>query len=210
MKTSMNYKLRAFEPGNPEEIERMNLMFYHPQVMKAKGYWHTKFSFHQDMFGTPATISRQVADVSYAIADLKNDLVGWVWFYQESKHPLPTSLVKKYGLTKHNSRIYQVSYEKLMSESWPRELIMRTKYITKKALESPRKGVVVAGLGLAIRRLTREYRLLYKRQRKLALYGFVLPENIASAEVLRRNEFVKVERQYRYNGVKHDLWVRVI
>ncbi len=219
MISGTGYRLRGFEPTNQAEIERMNLMYFHPAVMEAKGY-ASKDPFYglkvdllkpnPEMFGTHTRIDRKNKDISFAIADKKNHLIGWIWFYVDKSHPLPTKLVKELALNERNSRIYQISYEKLMSEGWPEEIMAKLTHVKKEHLSIPRKGVVVEGLRLAIRRLQRDYRKLYIQKRKLVLYGFVHPANIASAKVLEMNGFEKIARMYRYDSVLHNLWVRII
>lgn len=219
MKTSSSYSLRGFEPGNLSDIERMNLMYYHPEVMKAKGYFKqdSDFSLNVDlqevndsMFNILSTISDKFEDVSYAVVDSVNKLVGWIWFYVDKRHGLPVKIVKRLGLTTENSRIYQVSYEKLMSGGWPEDLLSKTVHVDHVELHAPRKGVIVEGLRLAIEKLSTEYQRLYSPEHKLVLYGYVLADNIASAKVLERNGFEVETKKYRYDGLLHDLWVKII
>lgn len=213
------YKLRGFEAGNPSDVERMNLMYYHPQVMKAKGYFKREFGWisradlqesDESMFNILSTISDQHNDVSYAVADELNQLVGWVWFYSDKSHPLPTRVRKELGLTEQNSRVYAVSYEKLMSEGWPDEILNKMVHTSLDELKSGRKGVVVIGLKLALEKLEHDYHRIFSPEHKLVVYGYVNPRNIASRKVLERNGFDKVKRQYRYAKAWHDLWVKII
>lgn len=213
------YKLRGFEQSNPSDVERMNLMYYHPEVMKAKGYFKRGFNFakHVDlqesdmaMFNILSTILPEHKDVSYGVVDHTNELVGWIWFYLDKSHPLPVGISKRLGLTPQNSRIYQVSYEKLMSEGWPAEILAKIIHTTHASLSLPRKGVIVEGLSLAISKMTNEYRKLFSDQHKLVLYGYVHAHNPASQIVLMRNGFLKEKRKYRYDGSLHDLWVKII
>lgn len=219
MNLNGSYTLRGFEHNNPLDIERMNLMYYHPVVMQAKGYMEPGFNFskdadlqesHPSMFNILSTISPIIQDVSYAVVDELDKLVGWIWFYIDKGHPLPIGVAEKLGLNYGNSRIYQVSYEKLMSEGWPSELIAKLIHSDHIELHKPRKGVIVEGLRLAINKVVSEYKLLYSSEHKLVLYGYVMPDNIASQIVLERNGFVKETRKYSYNKVMHDLWVKVV
>ena len=219
MTSALLYRLRGFYPGDPEEIERMNLMYYHPGVMKAKSYWQSEghtikdadlSAIHRSAFSVPTKIMRQNRSVSYAVADIRDRLVGWVWFYHDSRHPLPTRLIKELKLTSRNSRVYQVSYEKLLSDGWPPVLIRKVRHITGAELRRERRGVIVEGLRLALGRLRREYRALYPERRMLVLYAYVLLDNYASQVVLERNGFWKDARVYRHAGEPHELWVRVV
>lgn len=219
MATSSLYRLRSFQPSNPVEIERMNLMFYHPQVLKFMGYKNEEKyqvkpgqlqSVDEALFEAGSTVSRSIEDVTYAVADHTNCLVGWIWFCIDKRHPLPARIAKRYGLNKNNSRAYQVVYEKLLSHGWPMEILTTTMHVNHVDLHKPRKGVIVEGLRLAITRLARAYKKLYIRKHRLALYAYVLPDNIASQKVLQKNGFAKEDRQYSYDGLIHDLWVRVI
>ena len=97
-----------------------------------------------------------------------------------------------------------------MSDGWPTDLVNKLVNVKKEHLTIPRKGVVVAGLRLAIERLARGYRKLYARSRKLVLYAYVHPSNLASCRVLETNKFVKIDRMYSYDGELHQLWVRII
>ncbi len=218
MKSALPYQLREFRPGDPEEIERMNLMFYHPQVMKFMGYKDNEFGQirrgelqkpDRTMFRTTSVVTRKHEEVAYAVADEDNYLVGCIWFCLDSRHPFPVRVAKRLGVAS-TDRIYQVVYEKLLSEGWPEELVTKVIHIHPDELHRPRKGVIVEGLKRAILRLTRAYRKLYVHRRKLVLYAFVLPDNTASQKVLQKNGFKKEERQYRCDGLFHDLWVRII
>lgn len=219
MTTANSYRLRNFEPSNLGEIERMNLMFYHPAVMEAKGYASSDVSYatkvdlgrvQPNMFDGENLVKSDGVDVSYAIADTDNHLVGWIWFYLDKSHPLPIKVAKYFGLTAHNALMYQLSYEKLMSEGWPAEIVAKLIHVKKEHLTIPRKGVVVQGLKLALKRLQRGFEKVYRDQKYLVLYGFVLPDNIASQKVLEMNDFQKIERMYQYDSIPHQLWVRII
>lgn len=219
MQKSAHYSIRGFDRSSSEEIELFNLMAYHPTTLKARGYWKSKFNYARDVdlgstknsfFWTRQQLSRKVEDVAYAVADKLDKIVGWIWFYQDSQHPLPARVVSELGLTSRNSRVYQLSYEKLMSEGWPEELIAKAQHVKVGYLTKTRKGVIVEGLRLAILRLRRMYRKLYVRPRKLVLYAYVHPRNRASSIVLERNGFELYPRRYSYDGVGHRLWVKVV
>lgn len=162
------------------------------------------------MFSTSSVIEREYKDVSYAVADKHNHLVGWIWFCVDKRHPIPRRVANRFGLNGAKIRQYQVVYEKLLSIDWPVEILAKTIHVDHSDLHSERKGVIVEGLRLAILRLKREYRKLYVKKRSLALYAYVLPDNIASQKVLQKNGFAKEERQYVYDGLTHDLWIRII
>lgn len=213
------YQLRGFEIDNPHDVERLNLMYYHPDVMKAKGYWKKGANVIdgedlQEADNSMADILNMLTtrheDVSYAVADMANKLVGWIWFYRDSRYPLPKRVMTEMGLNTLTSRVYQVSYEKLMSEGWSKEILENVVHTKQEHLHEPRKGVIVEGLRLAIIRITTEFRLLFPSDQKLVLYGFVSPRNVASRKVLERNGFVKAKRKYRYCKILHDLWVKII
>lgn len=213
-----SYIVRGFRPQDPGEIERINLMYYHPEVAKAKGY-HTKNfglrsgeSLHQayEPLDDSRLLKRRQASISFAVADCKNRLVGWVWFYHDTRHPLPKMIQRKLGVSEHNSLIYQVSYEKLLSAGWPKRLLSALVYTPASELTKERKGVIVSGLSMSIERLSRRYRRRYLRKTNLVLYAYVLPDNIASQKVLVANEFFKVERLYKYEKVLHQVWVRIV
>lgn len=214
-----NYRLRGFEPGNMEDIERVNLMFYHPDVMKAKGYFRKGYvsrsqadlhSASRAMLTTSSELTKIQKDISLAVTDQDSGVLGWVWFYHDSRHPLPKRVKTELGLNDRNSRIYQLSYEKLMSTGWPAKLLRQTKYVTKEYLHTERKGVIVEGLKLAIAKIQREFRVLFDSEKKLVLYAFVSPDNIASEKVLFQNQFELIPRKYKYDGVIQNLWVKVI
>jgi hypothetical protein len=197
----------------------MNLMFYHPQVLTFMGYKNPEKyqvnlgqlqTIDKAMFEPGSRVSRVLEDVSYAVADHKNHLVGWIWFCIDKRHPLPLRVARRFGLHKRNSRSYQVVYEKLLSAGWPMEILTKTLHVNHIDLHTERKGVIVEGLRLAIARLNRAYKRLYVRKHYLALYAYVLPDNIASQKVLQKNGFAKEDRQYSYDGLIHDLWVRVL
>lgn len=218
MRSTNSYRIRDFYPDNQAEVERMNLMFYHPQVLYAMGYKKRDIDplragdlqkSDRRMFETLSVVTREFQDVWYAVADAKNKLVGWVWFCHDAKHPLPRSVAKKLGLKPNNYRAYQLVYQKLMSEDWPKTLVSQVVHVHPKELQTPRKGVIVEGLRLAIGRLKRSYRRLYVRKRKLVLYAYVLPDNVASQKVLAKNGFGTEERSYSYDGLIHELWVRI-
>jgi hypothetical protein len=117
---------------------------------------------------------------------------------------------RKLGVSDHNSLIYQVSYEKLLSTGWPKQLLSALVYTPERELTKERKGVIVAGLSMSIERLSRRYRRRYVRKTNLVLYAYVLPENVASQKVLIANEFFKIERLYKYEKVLHQVWVRIV
>jgi len=213
-----NYRLRGFEPENMGDIERVNLMFYHPAVMKAKGYFRQGYvvqsqadlhSTHGTMLSTSSHLTRTSKDISLAVTDLESGVVGWIWFYKDARHPLPKRVQSDLGLTRNNSRIYQLSYEKLISVDWPAKLLNLTKHVTHEYLMTERKGVIVEGLRLAIVRVRREFRALYGKGKKLAFYAFVSSDNIPSRKVLIQNDFAKIERRYKYDGALQDLWVKI-
>jgi len=219
MISSANYRLRAFEPQNMGDIERINLMFYHPQVMKAKGYFRQGYVVESQadlhyknrvMFRIDSHLRKAVKDITLAVTDLDSGVLGWIWFYHDSRHPLPKRVQSELGLTKRNSRIYQLSYEKLISEGWPAKLLNLTRHVTPEYLKTERKGVIVEGLRLAIDRLRREFRALYPKSKKLVFYAFVSHDNIPSQKVLDQNKFIKIERKYKYDGEMQDLWVKVV
>lgn len=214
-----SYKLRSFDPQNLADIELTNLMWFHPETMKAKGYWERGFNFENevdlteedgDLFKVKTKISRKCEDVLYSVVDLKNKVVGWIWFYKDARHPLPQRIVHKLHLTPRNSRVYQISYEKLMSSGWPRELAAKAEQVSLQYLFQERKGAIVEGLRLAISKMSRAYRKLYVKKRKLVFYAFTYPTNIPSKKVLQRNGFTKIERKYSYGGTPHNLWVKVV
>jgi len=218
MQSVSRYKLRGFNPDNLGEIELFNLMGYHPTTLKARGCWKPGFDYKNEvdltstrnLIVTSSRISRKDDDVLFAVTDLGDKIVGWVWFYHDSTHPLPAKVVSELGLTERNSRIYQISYEKLMSEGWPKALVAKVRHVTVSYLAKRRKGVIVAGLGLAIARLVRMYRRLYVYKRKLVLYAFVHRSNLASSKVLAHNGFTRLKRKYSYDGTLHFLWVKVV
>lgn len=219
MQSLNGYTIRSLDSGNLADVELLNLMYYHPIVMSAKGYssldphYAQKVDLHEaesDIMAAHSRVKRKVSDVVFAIADKANHLAGYIWFYTDKKHPLPVSVVKAHGLTPKNSRVYQVSYEKLMSDGWPRDLVNKMVVVKKEHLTIPRKRVVMEGLAMAITRLHREYHALYTKKRSLVLYGYVQPENVASCKVLESNGFAKTDRLYSYDGVPHQLWVRII
>lgn len=219
MNLNSTYILRGFEANNPSEIERMNLMYFHPEVMKAKGYWkrgtqvidpHELQESDKSMFSTQSVMTSGQSDVAYAVADLTNKLVGWIWFYNDKSHSLPKMIMKKMGINLGNSRIYQISYEKLMSEGWSSDILSKIVHTNLDQLKTPRKGVIVEGLRLALEKISAEFRMLYPESHKLVVYGYVNPRNIASRIVLERNGFVKHNRQYKYDGVLNNVWVKIL
>ncbi len=218
MQQQLKYSIRGFDRENPAEVELFHLMSYHPTTMKARGYWKPNFNFAEEVdltrrgsavFNVGTRVKREYEDVLFTVADRRDRIVGWIWFYRDTMHPLPARIVSELGLTSRNSRIYQLSYEKLMSEGWPDELVAKARHVSVGYLHRPRPRVVVEGLALAIARLTRSYRRLYVKKRKLVLYAFVHGRNLASRIVLERNGFVKQPRRYSYDGVLHQLWVKV-
>jgi hypothetical protein len=212
------YSLRAFDAQNMGDVERINLMFYHPQVMKAKGYFRQGYvlesqadlhSIDQQMFKIKSYITRAKQEVALAVIDKKSSILGWIWFYHDTRHPLPVRVQKELGITARNSLIYQLSYQKLLSTGWTAKLLRNIKYVTPLDLCTERKGVIVEGLHLAIKRLESQFRALYATK-KLAFYAFVSKDNIASSKVLELNKFVKIGRKYKYDGENQDLWTRII
>lgn len=210
--------MRGFRSQDPGEIERINLMYYHPEVAKAKGY-HTKNfglkpgeSLHQayEPLDDSRLLTRRQSSISFAVADRKSKLVGWVWFYHDSRHPLPKLIQRRLGVSEYNSLIYQVSYEKLLSSGWPKRLLSALRYTPESELTKERKGVIVTGLAMSIARLSRRYKRRYVRKLKLVLYAYVLPDNIPSQKVLINNGFTKVARLYKYEKVPHQVWVRLV
>jgi hypothetical protein len=216
---SGNYQLRGFEPTNLADIERVNLMFYHPSVMKAKDYFRKGYVVRSQadlqrissgMFKSKSTLTRGKHDVSLAVTDLQGGVVGWIWFYQDSRHPLPIAVKKKLDVAKNHNYIYQVSYEKLLSNGWPGHILKKTKFVTPAYLQAERKGVIVEGLKMAILKLRREFKALKKDTAKLVLYAFIDPANIASNKVVEKNGFSLIERPYSYDGDRVNLWVRIL
>ncbi len=211
------YFVRGFRQENPAEIERLNLMYYHPAVAKAKGYHTRGFGLRKnesllekyEPMNDSRLMKRRQESVSFAVADRRDLLVGWVWFYHDLRHPLPKRVQKRLGV-QSNSLIYQISYEKMLSEGWPKKLLERVRYTPIPELHKPRKGVIVTGLKLAIERLKRRYMRRYSRTRPIVLYAFVLPDNIPSKKVLIENGFVNEARLYKYDRILHELWVRIV
>jgi len=219
MQRNNHYRLRGFKRSSESDIELVNLMGFHPSIMKAKGYWESGFDFEnqvdlnsvdREIFQTKARIERKIGNVLYAVVDKLDKVVGWIWFYKDKSHPLPRGVASKLGINKYNSRVYQISYEKLMSSDWPEELVDKAEHVTLDYLTKERKGVIVIGLAKAIKSLTRRFRSLYVRKQKLGLYAFTHPRNIASRKVLEKNGFEKVGRKYSYDGTPHYLWVKVV
>ena len=155
-------------------------------------------------------VTRISKDIMYSVVDQNDSIVGWIWFYLDKQHPLPKRVRDEYGLTTRNSRIYQVSYQKLMSSGWPMGLLSQLSHTTKLHLHKDRKGVIVTGLGMALKKLARDFAKLYENPKKLVIYGYIKPDNLASEKVLSRNGFVKYPRQYKYEGELHDLWIHKI
>lgn len=214
-----SYSLRSFDPFNPGDNLAMNLMFYHPEVMKAKGYYKEGFDFAKvtdlhELDTVKSAIDSKVTkvskDIMYSVVDQNDSLVGWIWFYHDKQHPLPKRVRDEYGLTTRNSRIYQVSYQKLMSSGWPIGLLSQLSHTTKLHLHKDRKGVIVTGLSMALKKLARDFAKLFEKPKKLVIYGYIKPDNLASEKVLSRNGFVKYPRQYKYEGELHDLWIHKI
>lgn len=198
------YKIRDFDPDNLIDTERMNLMFYHPQVMKAKGYHDPSLDYGKILglqkFDRSAYVRN--LDISFAVVDTSDRLVGWIWFYSDTRHPLPKRVINEYEID-NEYHIYQISYQKLMSKGWPSKLLSQVSSASIANLHDDRPHVIVNGLSLAIDKLT-------KCHKKFVLYGFVLRNNIASAKVLKQNGFIKHPRTYKYDGEIHDLWVKCI
>jgi hypothetical protein len=214
-----NYRLRGFNQANLADIELVNLMGYHPSIMKAKGYGTRGFGYikdvnlqerDRDIFAAKTKMSRKYEDILFGVADKQDKIVGWIWFYRDASHPLPAKVVTELTLTPRNSRIYQISYEKLMSEGWPAQLVEKAQHITPAYLKKTRKGIIVGGLKLAMASMKRMYRKLYVRKRSLVFYAFTHPTNIASRKVLEYNGFTRNARKYSYDGVPHYLWVKVV
>ncbi|MFZ2199821.1 MAG: hypothetical protein WAV40_03470 [Microgenomates group bacterium] len=219
MSFKTDYRLRSFDPSNPGDTLAMNLMFYHPEVMQAKGYWQDGFDFGKirDLGKIDQTLAKidyharqESHDLMYSVVDKLDHLVGWIWFYLDSRYPLPTRVQKELGLRADHSRIYQVSYQKLMSMGWPEALLEKVDHATKLHLHSLRSGVIVEGLSLALKKLKRDFAKLDKNGSKIAVYAYVSPGNIGSAKVLLRNGFAKYPKQYRYEAELNDLWVKII
>ncbi|MBP9670698.1 GNAT family N-acetyltransferase [Candidatus Woesebacteria bacterium] len=219
MSLPANYRLREFQPGNLADIERMNLMFYHPSVMKAKAYFgkghvvRSQADLHSvspDMFESKSNLTRQKDNISLAVTDSSGGIVGWVWFYHDTRHPLPLAVKNRFGANNRRCHIYQVSYEKLLSGGWPKHILQKAKFVTPEYLLTERKGVIVEGLRMAILKLRREFRVLKGSKAKLVLYAFIDPSNIASSKVVEKNGFIQTDRKYSYDGDKVDLWVRII
>jgi hypothetical protein len=214
-----SYSLRSFDPFNPGDNLAMNLMFYHPEVMKAKGYYKEGFDFAKvtdlhEIDNAKSVIDTKVTraskNIMYSVVDQNDALVGWIWFYLDKQYPLPKKVRDEYGLTERNSRIYQVSYQKLMSSGWPLPLLEQLNHNTKLHLHRDRKGVIVTGLRMALKKLARDFAKLYQIPKKLVIYGYIKPDNAASEKVLSRNGFVKYPKQYKYEGELHDLWIHKI
>lgn len=217
MSLKSGYSLRSYDPSNFGDVEVMNLMYYHPEVMKAKGYYREDFDFEsvKDIAQIDknleriSKLTRLAKQVMYSVVDEANNLVGWIWFYHESRHPLPKRIYDELGLN-NQSQIFQVSYQKLMSEGWPASLINKVSQSTVVHLHKPRYGVIVQGLALALVQLRQECKILYKDKGAKAIFAYVLPDNISSAKVLERNGFAKYHRQYKYEGELNDLWTLII
>lgn len=219
MSSAVSYSLRSFDPFNPGDNLAMNLMFYHPEVMKAKGYYKEGFDFAKvsDLHeldnvksATDSKVTRIFKDIMYSVVDQNDSLVGWIWFYHDKQHPLPKRVRDEYGLTARNSRIFQVSYQKLMSSGWPMALLSQLSHTTKLHLHKNRKGVIVTGLNMALKKLGKDYSKLYKTPKQLVIYGYIKSDNKASEKVLSRNGFMKYPKQYKYEGELHDLWIHKI
>lgn len=213
------YRLRDFDSSNLRDIERLNLMYYHPEVMQAKGYWVEGFDFSKigDLHKVEDTetkgckkLNRQTKEIMYSVVDKLDHLVGWVWFYVDNKHVLPVSVKRSLGLNLLNCKTFEVSYQKLMSSNWPLDLLAKVKYNTHLQLHKTRKGVIVAGLELALRKFKYQFRKVYGAKRKLVVYAYLTPDNLSSSKVLIRNGFNKYPRQYKYDGVMNDLWVKIV
>ena len=67
-----SYRLRGFDQGNLAEIELFNLMGYHPDSLKARGYWKPKYRYGNELylnysdytiFETSHKVSRKCEDV---------------------------------------------------------------------------------------------------------------------------------------------------
>lgn len=214
MSTPGMYRLREIDPTNGGDIERMNLMFLHPSVRCAMGYKRLdqylsvkpgELQILDKSLVNKNKVKKQIYDdVSYAVVDLKDKLVGWIWFCQDKRHPFPKMVAKRLGVNLLHTPSYQIVYEKLLSDNWPKHLMANIVHTPLHELNLPRKGVIVSGLDMAIKSLKR------KLGKRIALYAYVLPDNKASAIVLGRNSFEKVVRQYNYDKVVHDLWVKII
>lgn len=209
---NQRYQLRSFRRDDPAEIERINLMYYHPEVAKAKGYHGRGFGIAKsDDLQQRATLGneqkeRSRRNMSYAVADQGGRLVGWVWFYQDRRYPMPIRVQRKLDLVGQKCQIYQVSYEKLLSVGWPSKLVDKVVYTPVSELYAERPGVIVEGLGLALTKLKADI----GKRRRVGIYAYVLPSNVASKKVLAANGFICEDRRYRYDRVLHELWVRVL
>lgn len=161
------------------------------------------------MLSTKSYITRRYQDVSLAVTDKDSGVLGWIWFYRDTRHPLPVRVQSELGLTPGNCRIYQLSYEKLLSHGWTAKILRHTQHVSHEYLHTPRKGVIVEGLRQAIIKLADEFAHLYGTQKKLVFYAFVSSDNIPSRKVLIQNDFAKIERSYKYDGALQDLWVKI-
>lgn len=211
------YRIRNFRINDQSEIELVNLMSYHPSVAKAKGYYTRKFRrFAEVALDNPEVmpeyentrVTRTTKDVSYAIADASDTLCGWIWFYRPT-HPLPSLVSKRLGVTKR-TKVFELSYEKLLHFDWPEELLAKLVHNDKKVVRLERKGVIVSSLALAIRKLLAEYHKVYVRRPKIVLCAYVKVRNTPSKIVLQRNGFTRENRVYRSNQSAHELWTRVL
>lgn len=213
------YQLRGFDSTNLADVERVNLMCFHPHVMKAKGYWEADFQIDDDVdlqhvdwhfFKTPSRFGRTHSDLLFAVTDQDSQAIGWIWYYSDTRHPLPQRVMTELGLTKRNAHICQVSYEKLLNTDWPAELVARATTVTLDDLSLERKGVIVEGLKQSLEVIANSHKKIKSAKKHFVAYGFTNPENIASEKVLARNGFLKYVRQYRYDGVLNNLWVRSV
>jgi RimJ/RimL family protein N-acetyltransferase len=219
MQLNNSYKLRGFNRRNFSDVEAVNLMMFHPAVMKAKGYWETNFNYtkradllevDRKWFRHAQKLTRRYRDVLFAVADSLDQIVGWVWFYRDATHPLPKRVCTEYGITPSNSRIYQVSYEKLMSENWPKALLKKAVHVSLDHLQAERRGVIVEGLKLSLNRIGRMFRGLYLRKRMLVIYAYTDLNNLASQKVLEKNGFLRCSRLYKYDGLVNNLWIKIL
>ena len=201
------YSIRRWNPNSSEDSQRFTDIDRHPRVLT--GMDNPDSSIGEDidfLMRVGESDSKDPRAMFAVVDDRTGKALGFVQYYQDSNHPLPKDIKERLNLTA-DALILQVSYAKLFGK-WPEN----SKFVKKRNnLEKEEHlEVGVSGVRQTLQHLREMEDIISKKgkaqPRKIIIYAYTDPDNIASEKVLAKNEFNKSDTQYEYDGVPNNMW----
>lgn len=213
MSPEEKYYLRRFNPALRRDLETVELMESHsaladmPDSVDDTGEELAYKDFLSFDISLPTDRRFRNLNALFAVVNKASHVVGLIWYYTKSAYTFPLKEKRRLKLTGKNILFIQVSYYKLMHSGWDQKTLKQFKSVPVNFVRQKRKGVIVSGLKQSLDYLARQ-ESGNKVPRKILVYAYTHPTNLASEHVLRANGFTLCDTQYIYDEDPSNLWYK--